>query len=414
MLFFGFFIPSLNSVNQIQAQNGELLADTTRLKIYLDCHDCDFAYFRRNMQFVNYVRDPKIADVHLLVTEQRTGSSGISYGINFIGREDFEDLNYKLTVFSPQSDTELDTWERLLKTSKMGLMPFVNRTPEKEMLQIKSLQDSASSEEIADVKDNWDYWVFRLSLMGHFDIQESQQDYAGRGSFRIDRITEQLKFRSDIMYWRNLERFQDGDEIIEGSTEVIDSDIEIIYSLNPRWSAGYFTELRSSSYDNMDFGLSTGPAVEYNLFPWDESDRKILALAYQVAIDYSNYTEETVYELMEEFRVKQLLRLKFVMRQPWGEIDTELMGSHYFHDFSKNRLTLESGISLNITKGLSFFAEIGASLIHDQLNLPGGEVTREELLLRQRELETSYEIFSGLGIRYTFGSIYNNIVNDRM
>jgi len=395
-------------------QSTEIANDSSRLKLYLDCDHCDFAFFRRNMQFVDYVRDPKLAEVHLLVTDQRTGSSGISYGLNFIGRGNYEDLNYKLSVFSPQSDTEVETWERLLGTSKLGLMPFVSRTPEKDILQIKYPRDSTNSVSAEEGKDQWDYWVFRFGLMGHLAMEESQQDYSGHGSIRIDRITEKLKFRSDLSYFRNLERFQDEDEIIEGSRESVDSDLEIIFSLNPRWSAGYFSEIKSSSYENIDFGLNLGPAIEYNLFPWDESDRRILALAYQVALDYSNYTDETVYELMSELRAKQLIRLLFIMRQPWGEIETELMGSHYFHDFSKNRLTLEADCSLNITKGFSVFAEIEASLIHDQLNLPAGEISREDLLLRQRQLETSYSIFTGIGIRYTFGSIYNNIVNDRM
>lgn len=53
------------------------------------------------------------------------------------------------------------------------------------------------------------------------------------------------------------------------------------------------------------------------------------------------------------------------------------------------------------------------STIHDQLSLPKERATQEEILLRRRELETQYSYFSSIGFRYTFGSIYSNVVNPR-
>ncbi len=35
------------------------------------------------------------------------------------------------------------------------------------------------------------------------------------------------------------------------------------------------------------------------------------------------------------------------------------------------------------------------------------------MLLRIRQLETNYRYFGSVGLRYTFGSIYNNVVNPR-
>ena len=37
----------------------------------------------------------------------------------------------------------------------------------------------------------------------------------------------------------------------------------------------------------------------------------------------------------------------------------------------------------------------------------------QEILVRRRQLETSYNFFAGVGLSYTFGSIFNNIVNPR-
>jgi hypothetical protein len=42
-----------------------------------------------------------------------------------------------------------------------------------------------------------------------------------------------------------------------------------------------------------------------------------------------------------------------------------------------------------------------------------GEASEADILLQLQELETSYHLEGELGLTYTFGSIYNNIVNPR-
>jgi hypothetical protein len=60
---------------------------------------------------------------------------------------------------------------------------------------------------------------------------------------------------------------------------------------------------------------------------------------------------------------------------------------------------------------LSLNADITA--VHDQVYLPRGRATTEEILARQRQLATGYEYSYSFGISYTFGSIHNGIVNPR-
>ena len=67
-----------------------------------------------------------------------------------------------------------------------------------------------------------------------------------------------------------------------------------------------------------------------------------------------------------------------------------MKGSHYFHDFSKNRLEISGDLPLRIYKGLSMNIEGSYSAIHDQIALPRGEVTLEEILLWRRELASGY------------------------
>jgi hypothetical protein len=52
--------------------------ESKALRIYLDCDLCgadDFDYIRTEIAFVNYVRDRKEAQVHVLITTQETGGS---------------------------------------------------------------------------------------------------------------------------------------------------------------------------------------------------------------------------------------------------------------------------------------------------------------------------------------------------
>lgn len=55
----------------------------------------------------------------------------------------------------------------------------------------------------------------------------------------------------------------------------------------------------------------------------------------------------------------------------------------------------------------------GASMIHDQLSLVKQNLTYDQILLQRKEIATQYEYYLSFGLSYTFGSIYNNVVNPR-
>jgi hypothetical protein len=63
--------------------------------------------------------------------------------------------------------------------------------------------------------------------------------------------------------------------------------------------------------------------------------------------------------------------------------------------------------------GLSLRLSGGVAHINDQYNLKKGDISEAERLLRLTELATKYRIDGGVEITYTFGSIYNNVVNPR-
>jgi hypothetical protein len=158
-------------------------------------------------------------------------------------------------------------------------------------------------------------------------------------------------------------------------------------------------------------------ALEYNLFPYRLSDRKSLAFTYRVGPEYNDYRQvTTIYGEQTEYLAQQSLEGSLDLEQPWGSIFASLRGSHYFNDLTKNRLRLNSYsfLQLQLLEGLSLRFSVRAGLIQDQLFLPAGDLPEEEILLRRRELATNYQLRGSIGLSYTFGSIYNNVVNPRL
>ena len=88
-------------------------------------------------------------------------------------------------------------------------------------------------------------------------------------------------------------------------------------------------------------------------------------------------------------------------------------GSHFLDDFGKNRLTVFGAANVRIVRGLSvsFFGNF--SRVCDQVSLPRRGASDEEVLLRQRDLATDFDYQVNVNLRFTFGSIFNNIVNPR-
>jgi len=70
-------------------------------------------------------------------------------------------------------------------------------------------------------------------------------------------------------------------------------------------------------------------------------------------------------------------------------------------------------MNYRIYKGLSVNFEVRANLIHDQLNLPKGDASEQDVYTRQIALKTGYSYSFQVGLSYSFGSIYNNVVNTR-
>ena len=400
LLFFCFTFSSFSQVSN------------SDLKIFLDCDRCDTTYMKQNLGNVQFVRDQSFSDVHLFFVTQRNGSGGREYEIDFIGKNEFEAINYKLEFSTDTNMTNDDIRKRTLEYIKLGLVRFwiEKNTIGKVSVSVPNPKDEEPKEKVVDP---WNYWVFRIGANGWFNGQETSKFSNLNFNLSAKRVTEENKFSIRLGFNESKSTFSfEDDEIvsIQSSKFVRVSDV---ISLNDHWSLGAFGSLGSSVFSNKDFYWSFKPAIEYNFFKYDESAKKQLTLSYRNGIVFNNYIERSVFGEDKEYLWEHELSLGGSVNQKWGSISGEASFEQFLHDTTLNSLSFYVGTNVRLFKGFSLNLNGNYSITRNQVNLAAGDVTIEELLLRQQQLQSGYNYFVSIGLSYSFGSIYNTIVNPR-
>jgi hypothetical protein len=381
----------------------------TAVKVYLDCAACDIDYIKTEITFVNYVRDRMEAQVHILVTTQTTGGGGREYTLAFLGQNSFKDINDVQKYFSNPTDTADDIRRGLTNALKLGLMSYVARTPIARRMSVDYRQPAETGPDL----DRWDSWLFSLSGSGFFMGEESYMDRTANFSFSAGRVTPETKIRLGLSNQSSKKRFTVEGEDITGSWSSWNADGFFVKSLGRRWSAGVFLEASSSLYSNIDIRFAAAPAIEYNIFPYEESTRRQFRILYRLDIRPVKYREETIYGKTRETLFRESLSATLDLREKWGTVSVSASGGHFLHDFSRNRTDVFGIVNLRLYKGLSLFVFGGYSWIKDQIALPAREPTFEERLLRLREFPMTSNHFISVGLQFTFGSIFTNVINPR-
>jgi hypothetical protein len=388
-----------------------------RVKVFIDCSgfwDCDSEYFRTNLTYIDHVRDRAVADVHILITGQSTGSGGNEVTLTFIGLGPFARVDDLLRYVTPPNSTSDAIRSGLIQKIRLGLMRYVAHSSAADSLTIGANLSAKPSQAKAPQHDPWNFWVMRVSLDGSLYGEESSSSQSYSANTSANRTTEAWKasLTAGASYRQSRYDLGDGD-IYTSVTRSTSVSGLLVKSLGPKWSAGGRASLLSSTYTNQSRVISVAPAVEYNFFPYAESTRRIMTLRYSAGVTSYAYKEITLYDKLSETLPNHKLSLNIEARQPWGQVSFQLDGSQYLSQLDKYRIEAYGGVSLRLGKGLSLNVSSWSSFIRDQLYLPKGEASVEDILVRQRQLATSYQYSVYFGISYTFGSIYNNVVNPR-
>jgi len=403
------------------SQQGGGEARNGALRVYLECatFGCDQNHFRTEITFVNWVREMQDAQVHLIMTGQPTGS-GYEYLLDFIGRDDLEGVEDQLTYSYSNTDPDIERLEGVTGVLAVGLAryallhgqvgPFIVDIPEAAE-RVPDLPPGLQGE----VDDPWDYWVFGVGGSVDYETEDLTNRRQFSGNFSANRTTElwKISFSGRGSFSHEEGQYSDGtpweDKREEGAT-----DGRVFYSLADRWSVGMEAGVSTSTRDNQDLGAQIGGGVEYSFFPYMDWTRRRMALQGLVHARYFDYELETQFFKMTETVWEGSLRWGLNFRQPWGTANLSASAEAFLHDPTNlYRLSLGGRLSFRITRGLEWNLDGNVSRIRDQIYIPLEELSDEDILLGRRQLPTDSRLEVSTGLSFTFGSIFNNVVNNR-
>ena len=395
------------------------------IRVFLDCQGrtrgCDRDFLVTEINFVNWMRDRFDSDVQLLVTGLVNGGGGIEMTITFIGHRKFEGMVDTLVLNTLINDTDDKVRRNLARLLKLGLTRFVARSPIASSMDVSYSNPLGGRQQVsaANLKDRWNLWTYTTNMNAFVRAEERQQSINGSLGLSANRSTAVWKMNFSLSGNLNKQRFDirpsggAAGYSVRNEQRTYNANALVVRSLSSHWSAGLKMGAGYSDFLNQDLALRLQPAIEYNLFPWTEQTRRQLTFLYNVGPNYYRYQRTTVFDQDRELRFSQQGTVSLIARQAWGSSNVSLDWLNYLHDFNRHALTLSGNVDLRIGRGFSLNIGGSAARINDQIYLPRAGNTEEEILLQRQALQTGFRITSNVGVRYTFGSIYNTIVNQR-
>jgi len=394
-----------------------------KLKVFIDCSNtwCDMNFIRSEINVVDFLLDQVAADVHMLITEQNTGSGGSKYQLIFFGQHNFKNLRDTLQFSTDPNATEFEERDLLIKYMQLGLTPYVVRTLAAKDVTISFKREETSNNKNDSVsqtqKDPWNYWVYRIGTNGNLNADAVYKDNQFRADLSANRTTEQLKLLFSLSASKNKSTFTYEDQGVTQKIVVRNHNLGfwhyLIKSINSHWSYGYEASYAQNSFSNFKGSAFFRSAFEYNIFPYKEVNNRYFAINYGLTARNNNYYDTTIYDKIRETLFGQQAEAKISFNQKWGTVASGINYHHFFHNWELFNLSAYTSTNIRITGGLSFNIYISGALTRDQINLPKGGATEQEILTRRRQIASGYSYYTSFGINYRFGSKLNNFVNPR-
>ena len=393
---------------------------SANLRVFIDNCPCDQDYLRREITFVEYMRDRADAQVHVLFSTQSTGAGGTAYSMFLIGLGEFDGEADTLRFAAEPGQTQDSTRRTLARSLKIGLMRYVARTPAAHGIEITFTgPPGGAGPAAADaVRDPWNFWVFQTRIGGFAEGEKSRSFLSGHASVSASRTTEgwKARFSADGGYDESKFTFLPSTEFPAGRVRrdysySASGSAMIVRSAGPYFSVGVLSSAASGTRRNLNLAARGGPAVEYSLFPYDESSRRQLTVLYSAGYNSFDYREETLYLQTAEARPDHTVLVSYEFTQPWGTASASISGQQFLDDTDLYAGSAFGNANIRLFRGLSLNFFFSAATIYNQIYVPLAGATDEEILLNRRQLQTPYRFFVDVGLVYSFGSIYNTIVN---
>jgi len=397
-------------------------ANGGRPRVFLDCQggNCDRTWFRTEIDWVVWVRDQADANLHIIFTRQNTGAGGREYVLDFIGRGPYATYVSQTLYNTLPTDTQQEELDGVSLALAVGIANFATQNGFRDLLEVRGVgagpagdlpvQGVLSQEE---ANDPWNLWIFNVRANGNFDSETSEQTWRLNGSLEASRVSPTWKQNYRVNYNRSSREYELSSGTFTDTRYDWGVNWRASYALAEHFSLGVSGNVGRNTRNNQDVWGQMNPAVEYSFFPYEEATRRSLTAFYEVGPVYRHYFEETLLGETEELKAEQALSISFEQRQPWGSAFWQIRGSTYLHDLGTNNLRFNGNLSFRVARGLDLEFGGSYSRVRDQIFLAAGNLTDEERLLELAQQQTDYQAEVRFGFRYQFGSIYNNVVNNR-
>ena len=385
-----------------------------KLNVYLDCnYICDIDFLKREMPCINFMRDPSDSHVQIIVKSQKSASGGSRISLRFIGSKQFNSKEDEYFINLKPDISKENQRQEILEMLKRGLFYYLLRSNEAKNFNLDYIK-STKTEKHLDL-DKWKNWVFRLNLSAWIDAEKGYTNSNYNSTISINKIKEKSKFLSNFRMYNSITSFDYPDYKLQTEKKNSSADFTYVKSLSPKFSLGAFTNISRSTYYDYNLKLRFEPAIEYNFYPYDESSKHRLSMLYGVGFGYNDYIDSTIYLKTEETFPLQQVEVKYNNLQKWGSIGLNLYSYQIIdiEDMDKYYFNHSADIDWKVVKGLSVNLWTWVTLNRAQIYLVKDDVSCEDILTRQRELESNYKVYFNFGLSYTFGSTKNNIVNSR-
>jgi hypothetical protein len=398
-----------------------------RPRVFLDCNgrDCDSQYYRTEIDWVDWVNVREAADVHLIFTSQSTGAGGTEYQLDFLGRDQDDEYVDEMRYQALPTDTDRERLDGLANAIGIGLARFASTAGFRGVVRVEGVPsegqgpgDRIVSQE--EVEDPWNLWVFRIGANGNLEGESQSKEERVSGSLNASRVTPTWKVNLNANVNYSEREFELEDGTFEDSRYDWGFRPYVVYSLSDHWSLGVRGETARIIRFNQAFRWEVTPAVEYSLFPYEEATRRALTFSYRVGPAYRAYVERTLYDEMYETRVEHAFEVDLSQRQTWGEAGASISASQFLflpddpeYEDGLYNVQLRGEVEFRIVRGFNVDVSGNIGWVQDQIYLSAGGVSDEEALLRLQQRATDFEYRLNIGFSYQFGSIYNNVVNNR-
>ncbi|MBL6648519.1 MAG: hypothetical protein ISP57_06365 [Flavobacteriaceae bacterium] len=384
-------------------------AQENKVKAYLDCSGCDENFIKQETSFLDYVRDQDLADVVIFIRDIWNPSGGRSYEIEIDGKNELTDIYSTTNVSGFSSDTSSSLRDKIVNKLKLALIPFLDKAEYDLNVKIETNFDDS---EIND--DKWKNWVFEISGSYNSDKEESRKSNRYEIQFEIDKVTEDWRIGIDLERDERNREFYSDDNVYLSNRKTTSLRGRVVRSITDHFSAGVFFGAFQNTFENIDLNRYIAPAIEYSFYPYEDVLSKEITLAYRIGTGKRDYIEKTIYGYENQTLTSQTLTLNIRFRQKWGNISSYIDGTQFFNDGTRKRFSLRSDLDIRVFEGLAVRFSGNVSLIREQYSLAAGNTSVEDLLLQQRRIASDYETSFSIGLSYTFGSIYNSIINTRL